>query len=152
MAPLEIHCLTRFVDRPIQIPSLSLHRNARFVHAPRSAHGSGKSVPTLLEFGSVLLDPPRNRRVRHINAAFAHHDHQIAIAQFVAQLPANAQHHDLLVEVPTFEQVLYGYLSIIADAGCALHQSPLTPRRDGSTHPQSSSLECHGLPHLSSPM
>jgi hypothetical protein len=35
----------------------------------------------------------------------------IAIAQFVTEIPANAQHYDLPVEVPTFEQLLDRYES-----------------------------------------
>ena len=74
-----------------------------------------------------MLHPAQNRRVRQANAAFPHHGHQIPIPQFVAQVPTNAQHHDLLVEVPTFEQLLDGYeswhLSIIAAPRRRLHQS-----------------------------
>jgi hypothetical protein len=78
-----------------------------------------------------MLDPSENRRVRHNNAAFAHHGHQIAVAQLVAEIPTNAQHHDLLVEVPTFEQILdrseSWRLSIIANLvfapePCRLHR------------------------------
>jgi hypothetical protein len=36
-------------------------------------------------------------------------------------------------------------------AAARMQLPALTPRRDGSTHPQSSSLECHGSPNLSSP-
>jgi hypothetical protein len=41
-----------------------------------------------------------------IDAALAHHRHQIAIAQFETEIPANAQDHDLPVEVPTFKESL----------------------------------------------
>ena len=94
-----------------------------------AADESGKSVPPSLEFGSVVLDPPRNRHVCHIDAALAHHGHQMPIAQFAAQLPADAQQHNLLVELPAFEQLLYGsewrHLPIIADAELRSHQNPI---------------------------
>jgi hypothetical protein len=67
-----------------------------------------------------MLYPPQNRRVGKSNTALRHHGHQIPIAQFVAEIPPNTQHHDLLVKVPTFEQLLYGcesgHLPIIAEA------------------------------------
>jgi hypothetical protein len=37
---------------------------------------------------------------RHGNATLCHHGHQIPITQFVAEVPTNAPHHDLLIEVP----------------------------------------------------
>jgi len=44
--------------------------------------------------------------MRQADTAFAHHGHQIAIAQLKTQIPTNAQQHDLLFKVPAFEQVL----------------------------------------------
>ena len=53
-----------------------------------------------------------------INAAFGHHSDQISIAELVAEVPANVQYHDLVVEVATFEQLFDRYelrhFSIIA--------------------------------------
>jgi hypothetical protein len=67
--------------------------------------------------------------VCEVNAALAHHGNQIAIAQLEAQIPPHTQHHDLLVKMPTLEQLLDRYESwhpsIIVDTGCRLHQSPL---------------------------
>jgi hypothetical protein len=42
--------------------------------------------------------------VRHGNATLSHHGHEIPVTQFVAEVPTNAQHHDLLIEVAAFEQ------------------------------------------------
>ena len=78
--------------------------------------------------------PPQNRRVRHADAAFTHHGDQVAKAQFEGQIPADAQDHDLLVEVPTFEQFLdrheSGHLSIITqhDRVCTRAPGPLRLR------------------------
>src|ERR1017187_3240633 len=52
-----------------------------------------------------MLHPPQNGRVCQIDAALAHHRHQVAIAQLETEIPANAQDHDLLVEVPTFKEL-----------------------------------------------
>ena len=65
-----------------------------------------------------MLHPAQNRRVRHRNATLSHHGHEIPITQFLAEVPTNAQHHDLLIEVPAFEQLFNVYepwhVSIIA--------------------------------------
>src|SRR5438034_7685729 len=67
-----------------------------------------------------MLHPSQNGRVCHVDAALAHHGDQIAIAQLEAQIPPDAQNHDLLVKVSASEQVLDRYqsrhLSIIADS------------------------------------
>ena len=74
-----------------------------------------------------MLHPTQNCRVREVDTAFIHHGHEIAIAQFVAEVPANAQNHNLPVKMPTLEQLLDRYEpwhpSIIADSGFCLHQS-----------------------------
>ena len=47
--------------------------------------------------------------MRQANAALSHHGHEVAIAQFEAEVPTHAQDHDLLIEVAPFEQLLDGY-------------------------------------------
>ena len=67
-----------------------------------------------------MLHPSQNGRVCHFDFALSHHGDQIAIAQLKAQIPPDAQNHDLLVKVSASEQVLDRYesrhLSIIADS------------------------------------
>src|SRR5713226_9152720 len=64
-----------------------------------------------------MLNPPQDRRVRQVNAPLAHHGHQIAIAELETQIPADAEHHDLLVKMAALEQFFYRnesrHLSII---------------------------------------
>jgi hypothetical protein len=80
-----------------------------------------------------MLHPSQNGGVCEVDAALAHHGNQIAIAQLEAQIPPNTQNHDLLVKMPTFEQLLDRYESwhpsIIVDIGCRLHQSRLVYNR-----------------------
>jgi hypothetical protein len=49
--------------------------------------------------------------MRQADAALPHHRDQIAVAQFETQIPANAQNHDLLVEVSPLEQLRDRYKS-----------------------------------------
>jgi len=68
-----------------------------------------------------MLPPPQNGRVRYAYAPFAHYSDQISITELKAQIPADAQNHDLPIEVPTFEQFFDRYESwhpsIIAECG-----------------------------------
>jgi hypothetical protein len=60
-----------------------------------------------------MLYPTQDRRVCQINAAFGHHGHQVTIAQFVAEVPANIQDDDFLVKVPTSEQFFDRYEALV---------------------------------------
>ncbi|MFL9935691.1 hypothetical protein P0D88_42985 [Paraburkholderia sp. RL18-103-BIB-C] len=44
--------------------------------------------------------------MRQRKATFGHHLNQIAQAQLVTQVPANAQDDDFAIEMPTFEQLV----------------------------------------------
>jgi hypothetical protein len=78
------------VDSSVEVHPFTLDSDVGFIHAPGTANGSGEPVPALLEFGRVMLSPSQNGGVRHGNAALAHHGHQIAVAQLVAEIPTNA--------------------------------------------------------------
>jgi hypothetical protein len=47
--------------------------------------------------------------MRHGDAAVRHHDYQIPQAQLEARVPGDTQDDDLLVEVPSFEQIFDRY-------------------------------------------
>ena len=81
------------------------------VHSPGSADGASEPFPALLEFRRGMLHPPQNCRVGHAYAPCAHHSDQVSITELKAQIPADAQNHDLPIEVSTFEQVLDRYES-----------------------------------------
>jgi hypothetical protein len=51
-----------------------------------------------------MLHPSQNRCVRQAYAALAHHADQIPVTQLETQVPANAQHHNLPIEMATGEQ------------------------------------------------
>jgi hypothetical protein len=69
-----------------------------------------------------MSHPLQNDRVRDAYAPFAHHSDQVSIAELKAQVPADAQDHDFLIEVPTLEQFFDRYdswhSSIVAERGC----------------------------------
>ena len=64
-----------------------------------------QSIPTLLEFWQVMLDPAQNRGVRQRDASVRHHDDQISQAQFETRVPAHTQDDDLSVEMASLERI-----------------------------------------------
>src|SRR5580658_7439367 len=57
--------------------------------------------------------------MRQLNSPLAHHGHQIAIAELETQIPADAQHHDLLIKMAALEQFFHRNES---------HHLSITPR------------------------
>jgi hypothetical protein len=53
-----------------------------------------------------MLHPSQNRRVGQAYAALTHHADQIPVAQLETQVPPNAQHDNLLIEMVAGEQLL----------------------------------------------
>src|SRR6516162_5509074 len=67
----------------------------------------GKSAPAFLKLRRVALHPAHDRRMRHRQAALAHHLHQVSQAQLKAKIPAHAKDDHVAVEVATLEQLFY---------------------------------------------
>jgi hypothetical protein len=72
-----------------------------------------------------MLHPPQDRRVGQLDVPLGHHGHQIARTEFETQVPAHAQHYDLLVEMATLEQFLQRSKSLLV--GCAVIQTVEAP-------------------------
>ncbi len=49
------------------------------------------------------MDPTEDVGVGEGDPTLLHHFDQISIAQFVGDVPAEAEHDNLIIEVPTFE-------------------------------------------------
>src|SRR5450755_222405 len=71
----------------------SVCHNSRLITAPGAAHSTGILSPSPLKLRAVVLYPPQNCGVRHGDVTFARHGHQVAISQFVAEVPTNAEDH-----------------------------------------------------------
>src|SRR6516164_4216061 len=78
----------------------------RLIHPPGSADWPSITLPPILEFRQVMLDPTQDGRMCERNASIRHHDHQVPEAQFETCVPADAKNDDLSVEMPTREQSL----------------------------------------------
>jgi hypothetical protein len=112
----EIDCLSRCVDGAVEINPIALHPNVCLVYAPRSIRLPQMRTDALVEFGCVRLDPAKEGRGVHLNAAVSQHAFQIAIANRELQVPADRPEDELSRELPTLERVL----------ALLLHRQPLS--------------------------
>src|SRR5882672_8867782 len=97
-AKAKVDSLSLLVDRSIQVMPFASNGNVRLVGAPGSSDGSRESVPALLIFRHVPGDPSQDGAVGYHDTALRHHCSQVAIAQPVGDVPANAQLDDFSVE------------------------------------------------------
>lgn len=74
-----------------------------------------------------MLHPSQKLRVRQVYAPLAHHADQVSVAQLDAQVPPNAQHDYLRIEMAAGEQLRnrneVGHFPIFAHP-LVSHQSP----------------------------
>src|SRR5215831_11100332 len=94
------------IHRPVEVDPMSADLYIRLIHPPGSADWPSITLPPLLEFRQVMLDPTQDGRMCERNASIHHHDHQVSEAQFETCVPADAKNDDLSVEMPTGEQSL----------------------------------------------
>src|SRR5436305_2020498 len=66
------------------------------VRSPRTVGGLQLSANPLIQFRRVTLHPSPDRRWIYGEVRLAHYLRQIAIAEGVAQVPANTKHDDLI--------------------------------------------------------
>src|SRR6266853_6004781 len=105
-AQIEVDRESLLVDGSIQVDPPAANLYICLIHPPGPADRPREPLPPLLKFRGVVLYPAQDRRVSQDDAPFGHHGHQIAIAELETQVPAHAQHHDLLIEMATLEQFL----------------------------------------------
>src|SRR5947207_15298708 len=72
----------------------------------RTRRPAARTASTASQIPGVVLYPAQDRRVSQVDSPLGHHGHQIAIAELETQVPAHAQHHDLLIEMAPLGQLL----------------------------------------------
>jgi hypothetical protein len=103
LAQQEVHCVALLIDSSVEIFPLSSHADVGLIYSPRHTDSASKSVPLLLEFGHIALDPSQDGCMSQINPALSHHIAQVTIAEFVCSLPAHAKNDYRVMEVSPFE-------------------------------------------------
>src|SRR5215471_10025974 len=77
-AQKEIDRSPCLIHRPVEVDPMSADLYIRLIHPPGSADWPSITLPPLLEFRQVMLDPTENRGVGQRNAPIRHHDDQVA--------------------------------------------------------------------------
>ena len=106
-AKQEIDGVSLFVDSAVKIRPTASDFDVGLIDAPGPPSWASEAVPALLELRHIALDPAHDRRMRQGEPAFGHHLGEISKAELVSQIPAHAEHDDLLVKVPTFEESVH---------------------------------------------
>ena len=106
-AKQEIDGLSLFVDSAVKIRPAASDFDVGLIDASGPPSWASKAVPALLELRHIALDPAHDRRMRQGEPAFGHHLGEISKAELVSQIPAHAEHDDLLVKVPALEESVH---------------------------------------------
>jgi hypothetical protein len=99
-AKQEIDGVSLFVDSAVKIRPAASDFDVGLIDAPGPPSWASEAVPALLELRHIAPDPAHDRRMRQGEPAFGHHLGEISKAELVSQIPAHAEHDDLLVKVP----------------------------------------------------
>src|SRR5881296_1943256 len=75
----------------------------RLVHAPTDPHGPLAAVKGFLQRRAVFDHPPVDGRVLHVDPTFKHELFDVARAQGVGDIPADAHEHDILWKMRPLE-------------------------------------------------
>src|SRR6185437_10170831 len=78
------------VHSPIHVMRPAANGHGGLVHSPGGPNWPGKSCPPLLILWDIPMHPPHDRRMRHGDAALGHHGDQVAVAEPVRDVPADA--------------------------------------------------------------
>src|SRR5271165_3079344 len=94
------------IDGAIEVDPLAFDLEVSLIHAPRVADWPCVPAPALFKLGDILLHPPKNSRMGQSDTTFRHHLDEVTEAQFKCDVPSHTQNDDLLVKVPSLEQIL----------------------------------------------
>jgi hypothetical protein len=102
-AEVEIDCLPRLVNRPVEVDPLTFDLDRGPIHPPRTLDRLDILVPPLLEHRDKANHPAHDRGVCHREAPFRHHLHEIAVAELIPHVPADTEGDDQTIEVAAFK-------------------------------------------------
>src|SRR5260221_9727608 len=97
------------IDGSVQVHPDFLHLDVRLIHSPGVIGGFEMRSTALVEFRGIPLDPAVDGRMIDAESALSHHLFQVAVAQCIAQVPADAQENYLAFKGTPFERILLGH-------------------------------------------
>src|SRR5918996_1465032 len=106
LAEVEVDRLTSLVDRAVEVHPFAFDLDIGLIHPPRTPDRLGILAPALLKDRNKADHPAHDRGVGHREAPFRHHLHEIAVAELIANVPANAEDDHQAVEMAAFEQMV----------------------------------------------
>lgn len=90
LAQQEIDGVALFTNRTVEVLPLASHADVGLVYSPRSPYWASRAATSLLELGDVALYPSEDGCMSEVDTAFGHHLFQIAVAELVGDVPADA--------------------------------------------------------------
>src|ERR1700738_5480663 len=102
----KIDGVALFIHGAVEVNPLAFDLEVSLIHAPRVTHRSGVRLPTLFKIRHVAPHPPQDRLMSQQDAALGHHLDQVTGTKLESQVPSHTQNDDLLVKVPSLEQIL----------------------------------------------
>jgi hypothetical protein len=95
----KINGLAGFIHRTIEIAPLPFDADVGLIHPPAAPHRLLAVVKRLLQLRAVLDDPTVDGGVIHVDTALEHELFDVARAQRVGDIPADARQDDILWEM-----------------------------------------------------
>ena len=99
----KVNGLAVFIHRTIQIPPRSLHFDVRLVHPPAAPDRPLPTMKRLCQLGALFADPAVDGGVIHVDPTFLQECFDMACAQGIRHIPADAHQHNLWREMRSFE-------------------------------------------------
>src|SRR5918996_5348828 len=103
LAEVEVDRLTSLVDRAVEVHPFAFDLDRGLIHPPGTPDRLGILVPALLKGRNKADHPAHDRGVCHREAPFRHHLHEIAVAELIADVPADTEGDDQTIEVAAFK-------------------------------------------------
>ena len=103
LAEVEVDRLTSLVDRAVEVHPFAFDLDIGLIRPPRTPDRLGILAPALLKDRNKADHPAHDRGVGHREAPFRHHLHEIAVAELIANVPANAEDDHQAVEMAAFK-------------------------------------------------
>ena len=106
----EIERLPVCINCSLQIHPLFFDFDVGFIDPPGVRCELHIRTAPPFKFGDIVLNPAVNSGVIDMQTPFEHHLFQVAIAERIPQVPADAEENDLGLEMAPFERVLLGHV------------------------------------------
>src|SRR6266536_2452393 len=92
------------IHSSIEVHPDLFHFHIRFIDAPRVVRRVEMRAAALLQFGCVVLHPAIDGGVIDVQSSLEHHLLQIPVAQWIPEVPTDAQQNNLGLKVTPFER------------------------------------------------